>query len=123
MKRRVSGIIAGVALAAGAGLAAPTTAGALADLSGDGLPVLYEAPVTPEVAQFVADTGVAVAAAEVGYAVSGDVGWLIRANAETLDDISVAIAYGDYACGEIGMRGELGPFGVQEVIGSAYPRC
>ncbi len=123
MKRRVSGIIAGVALAAGAGLAAPTTAGALDDPFGDGLPVVYEAPVTPEVAQFVADTGIAAAVSGAGYAIPGEVGWLIRANAEMLDDVSADIVYDGYACGEIGMRAEAGLLGVKDVIGTSYATC
>ena len=59
---------------------------------GAGLPVLDEAPTTPQVA-------------------------------ETLDDVSVAIANGDHACGEIGMRGAPGPFGVEEVLWSARLAC
>lgn len=123
MKRRVSGIIAGIALAAGAGLAVPTTAGALADLSGDGLPVVYEAPVTPEIAQFVADTGIAAAVAGAGYAIPGDVGWIIGANAEMLDEVSADIAHGGYACGEIGMRAEPGLLGDKDVNGASYVAC
>lgn len=124
MKRRVSGIVTGVAVAAGAGLVVPTTAGALEDVSGKGLPVIYEAPVSPEVARFVYDTGVAVAVADFGHAIADPhVSWIVSANAEMLDDVSYDIVVDGYACGEIGMRGEGGLSGAQEVVGTSFARC
>lgn len=124
MKRRVSRIIAGVALGAGAGLAVPTTAGALADPSGEGLPVVYEASVTPEVAQFVYDTGAAAAVAEFGFGLPDpNVGWLIGGNAEMLDVVSYDVAVLDRECGEIGMRGTWYTPGQREIVGASYEYC
>lgn len=116
MKRRVSGIVAGIALAAGAAMILPTTAGALTDPSA-GLPVIYQVPVGPEAAQVIADTGAAAVAADLGYAVPHpDLSWILGTTARSLDELSTDIAYDNVACGAVTLRGDLRPDGDYVIV-------